>query len=387
MNLENSQSLKKNDSLALFFTRGISLDTWVSKGMFFREKLVYEKHLESKVLKSIYWITYGPNDRTLLQKLIQSNQINSGIDILEMPKIFDSYFGNIIYSLVSPWIHRKKLKECSIFKSNQMDGSWAALIASKICKGKSIIRSGYSRSRYLNTKEGMKFKKYVLSKIEKLVYKRSDLAVVTTHSDKDHLNHNYNAREIVVIPNYIDTSIFYDKKLERKNKFLFVGRLAKMKNLKNMLTAADRAGMDVDLIGDGPMREELKSFVKNLSSNVEFLGSVANNSLPDHYNSYKYFVLPSHFEGMPKVLIEAMACGCVCVGTNIQGIDEVIRDSTNGILAADTGTEAIYVAIDKAINLSQTEYDNISKEAVLTVENGYSLTSITRMEQTHFTKG
>jgi len=49
--------------LGLFFTEGISVELWHNKGMFFREKLIYEKLLEKGVLDKIYWFSYGVNDK------------------------------------------------------------------------------------------------------------------------------------------------------------------------------------------------------------------------------------------------------------------------------------------------------------------------------------
>lgn len=384
---EHTRSENSKTSLALFFTRGISLDTWVSKGMFYREKLLYEKHLENNLFESVYWVTYGPNDRSILKTLQTENQINASIDILEMPNIYNSYIGNIIYSFISPYVHKKALKRCSIFKSNQMDGSWSAIIASKLCGGKSVIRSGYSLTRFLKTQKNKKLKKYFFDKVERLVYKKSDLAFVTTNSDKDHLNKNYNAKQIVVVPNYIDTNLFYDQNIPRhKNKLLFVGRLDPVKNLKNMLVAADRANIDVDLIGNGPLKEELVELSRSLKTKVTFLGNVPNNKLPEIYNSYKYFILSSITEGMPKVLIEAMACGCICIGTNVQGINEVIRDKENGVLAKNISSEAIYEAMEKTLSLSASEQKYISDNAILNIVNEYSLLSITALEQKQFTQ-
>ena len=50
---------------------------------------------------------------------------------------------------------------------------------------------------------------------------------------------------------------------------------------------------------------------------VKFNGVVANDKLPDILNEYKYYILASNYEGMPKTLLEAMACGNLCIGTNV----------------------------------------------------------------------
>ena len=49
--------------LSLFFTRNVSLESWVKQGLFDREKLIYEEHLNQGNFKKIYWFTYGSNDK------------------------------------------------------------------------------------------------------------------------------------------------------------------------------------------------------------------------------------------------------------------------------------------------------------------------------------
>ena len=57
-------------TIALFFTRSVSLETWLMSGLFDREKLLYEAHLENGNLDKVYWITYGSNDLRLAKNLL-----------------------------------------------------------------------------------------------------------------------------------------------------------------------------------------------------------------------------------------------------------------------------------------------------------------------------
>ena len=61
--------------------------------------------------------------------------------------------------------------------------------------------------------------------------------------------------------------------------------------------------------------------------------------------SYRYFALVSTVEGMPKALIEAMASGCICIGSPIDAMRELIDDGVNGILASGTSVEDIEEAL------------------------------------------
>ena len=55
--------------LALFFTRNVSMKTWLETGLLDREKLLYEKHLRSGALAKVYWLTYGVDDAELAEQL------------------------------------------------------------------------------------------------------------------------------------------------------------------------------------------------------------------------------------------------------------------------------------------------------------------------------
>ena len=56
-------------NMAVFFTRGVSLQMWLESGLFYREKNIYEQHLKKNNYKKIYWLTYGVNDKKISDSL------------------------------------------------------------------------------------------------------------------------------------------------------------------------------------------------------------------------------------------------------------------------------------------------------------------------------
>jgi glycosyltransferase involved in cell wall biosynthesis len=81
---------------------------------------------------------------------------------------------------------------------------------------------------------------------------------------------------------------------------------------------------------------------------------------------------------MPKTLIEAMACGLVCVGTDVDGINEVIDDNVNGFLANGTDAESIQQSLTRAINDGGVKISTAARQKVL--EN-YTLNAVTLLER------
>ncbi len=137
---------------------------------------------------------------------------------------------------------------------------------------------------------------------------------------------------------------------------LFVGRHAEQKGLKTWLQAfekvADRhPSVRAVLAGTGPQRAEIQEF-----SNT--LGIADRVSMPGYVdNPYRYmkkastFLLTSEYEGLPTVLIEALACGCQVVATDcVSGPREILSDGEHGRLAPVGDSDAIARAVDKSLS-------------------------------------
>jgi glycosyltransferase involved in cell wall biosynthesis len=120
---------------------------------------------------------------------------------------------------------------------------------------------------------------------------------------------------------------------------LDVGRLVPEKGhavLVEAVARVVRAGADVRLVvaGDGPEREALAADAARagLGDRATFLGAVGQDRMAALYGTADVFCLPSFAEGVPVVLMEAMATGMPVVTTPIAGIPELVRDGEEGLL-------------------------------------------------------
>ena len=82
--------------------------------------------------------------------------------------------------------------------------------------------------------------------------------------------------------------------------------------------------------------------------NVKLLRILPNDQIPVELNKSQIFIIPSIFEGNPKVLLEAMACGLAIIGTEVMGIKEIINHEENGYLCK-TNSGSIRKAIIELI--------------------------------------
>lgn len=135
-------------------------------------------------------------------------------------------------------------------------------------------------------------------------------------------------------------------------QILCVGRLAPAKGQHILIQAVARlvaAGHPVQLVlvGGGPDRESLEAQVQRLglTAQVRFEGVVNQDRIRTLYAQADVFVLASFAEGIPVVLMEAMAMEIPCVTTFITGHPELIRDGIDGLLVAPSDDAALAEAI------------------------------------------
>jgi glycosyltransferase involved in cell wall biosynthesis len=128
---------------------------------------------------------------------------------------------------------------------------------------------------------------------------------------------------------------------------LFVGRLEEIKQVdilvESMVSLKDKFPVRLLLAGDGTKYEPLKKLVNrlHLSSAVKFLGKVSHDDIHLYYNIADVLVLPSKMEGVPMVILEALACGTPVVASAVGGIPDLVRTGENGMLLETVTHETI----------------------------------------------
>jgi len=177
--------------------------------------------------------------------------------------------------------------------------------------------------------------------------------------------------KIAYIPNGIREAFFKSTKIKEKSKILYIGRISKIKNIETLIRSMSHiTNQKISLEIFGPIE---KNYQENLKRIIESSNSKYRITLTDKIydlkdeieklDSAQIFVLPSKSEGMPQVLIEAMARGKIVIASDNKGAVELIEHEKNGFLFNIGDEKDLAKKINKAISLSNKELSQIKKSA------------------------
>jgi glycosyltransferase involved in cell wall biosynthesis len=135
---------------------------------------------------------------------------------------------------------------------------------------------------------------------------------------------------------------------------LTVGRLEREKGHSILLEAIsllEHRGVPVllEVVGDGSRLDSLRRQARDLgiSERITFAGAVGQDRIREHYLAADAFCLPSLGEGIPVVLMEALASGLPVIASNTMGIPELIEDGATGLLVSPGRPEDLAAAIER----------------------------------------
>lgn len=184
------------------------------------------------------------------------------------------------------------------------------------------------------------------------------------------------------IANNIDLSILKEKSniIAEAKILVAVGRFHEAKDYPNLINAFniflekfDKNLFHLFIVGDGDLAiiTEIKNLIQtyNLGNNIHLLGR--RDDIAEILSGADLFVLSSKYEGLPTVVIEAMACETFVVATDCGGSAEILGET--GILVPIQNSEALAKGLEQAINLNEDQIRNNGKLARKRVETLFSL--------------
>ncbi len=360
-----------NTHLILFLSRATPLSRWDKIGILDREIAIYKKMRPH--LGGISVVTSGGEEELRYQNRL------GDINIL-----YNRWgLSPNLYSLLAPFLHRKILKKGSIFKTNQLDGAWTAIIAGWLYGKPVVVRAGYLWAENFSKQYHQGMKNKFIRWLQQFAFKRAQTIILTTEAMKRHIIQHYRtpSEKITVIPNYVNTDLFrpMPEIQPERGRICYVGRLRPIKNLDTLIKAiAKIPDASLVLIGTGEQGETLKALAQNRGVKAKFTGALPNSTLPKEINRSQIFILPSLSEGHPKALIEAMACGAAVIGTDVNGINNIIHHEQTGLLCPPT-VAGIQSAVQRLLT-DEALRTRLGKAARAFAKQEYSLKQIAQRE-------
>ena len=174
---------------------------------------------------------------------------------------------------------------------------------------------------------------------------------------------------VFVKPNFVDKKS--ETKIERKEQFVFVGRLDKLKGIDLLLNAWKEMGNSAPKLivcGTGPMEEWCMKYVKCNNLNVEMKGFIHNTEALEIIGESKALILPTQwYEGFPMTIVEAFSVGTPVICTDIGNCGCVVEDGVTGWKFRDI--DGLIDIIEKYSNI--TESINSEFESKYTKDSNY----------------
>lgn len=179
----------------------------------------------------------------------------------------------------------------------------------------------------------------LISPFIKLIWKNADRMIANSEGLRRLAYDFYDKKEVQIITNGVDTNYYTPGENSRDEiNLLFASRLIERKGLQFLLPQMKQIirncndKVHLTVVGDGPYKDTLEEIVReqNIGQYVSFEGYKNREQIVAYYQSADMFLLPSKKEGMPNVVLEAMACGLPIVMTPCEGSAELVHD--NGVV-------------------------------------------------------
>lgn len=177
---------------------------------------------------------------------------------------------------------------------------------------------------------------------------------------------------------FVDTKTFKfnESRKDRKNRMAYIGRLTAEKGIMQLIKAipliiSKAPNMNILIAGGQQCEIPHSQLDHTYTKNVQFIGWVPVERMPDFLNSVELVIIPSYTEGLPNILLESMACGAIAVATPAGGIPDLLKDSKTGFLLNNNSPESIAEGVLRVLNYPKLE--EIANNAYDIIKRNYTL--------------
>jgi len=318
--------------LAVFLSNGRGLGDWQRLGSLSREVALYRRLSQSN-----WGVSFYSYDRTREIPSLDFPSRTTPQWPWLLPRRLDALYGAALPLLRYPRAEERP----SVILTNQAHSGWPAIAAAKLWGAKLVARCGYvyGEREEVAGHTGLHVKRRRLE--ERTVFRLADRCLVPTAELADWLIDRYgiDAAKVAVVPNYVDTEVFRPLEQPSDVDVISVGRLVEKKRHHLLIEALAGTGLRARIIGSGNWRERLLRIADERKVALDLIPSVENDRLPGLLNRARLNVNLSRWEGHPKALIEAMACGRACLGADSPGIRNLLDHGRTGWIVSPDADE------------------------------------------------
>ncbi len=256
-------------------------------------------------------------------------------------------------------------------------------IAARLCNTKKVARIAGIVPISSNFSFRRRFTKRIGQLFEILSLKLADHIICLSGSLKNELARRHtDPKKITVISQGVDLSIFSpaegNKKPENKIHLLFVGRVVNAKGINELIQAykilkESFTGLRLTICGHGNERDMFIRKTNNIAG-ITFIDFLTHKELVEQYHKSDVLVLPSYSEGLPNVVLEAMACGLPVVATRVGNIPVMLSEN-RGVLVKPRDVNDLVSGIKK-ISEDEEFRNNCIENSFAYVKSKHSLSVV-----------
>lgn len=259
----------------------------------------------------------------------------------------------------------------------------------RLAIGRDLVLAGAARSLevpvLLHIHGGKYFTGGLKNPISRIMTKkmldRADLAIVLSETEKEFIRRCRPGLDIRVLPN----AVAVNQSAVRKNRddapatIVFLGRMHDGKGLAEIVRAcrilkADGCGFDFRCYGAGERKDEfVRQMTGILGARFSYGGVVSAEEKSRALAEADVFLLPSHYEGLPLALLEAMAAGCIPVVSDVGSLGQIIREAENGFLVEPRNFRQLAEKIRWLLAADATVREKLRQNARRTVRENFDL--------------
>ncbi len=305
-----------------------------------------------------------------LEKKIELDVIDSSQTTFPYPNIYKRLFRSVKRNLkLYKKIKNNKYSGLIIFCGDGLsfiEKSFSCFIA-KLFKTKALlfIRSGFFIDELQNSRSKKIIYRILLNIPHKIILQGTNwldlMITLGINKEKLEIIHNWANREITIQK----TPKLSDNK--EKINFLFVGWLVKEKGLGQIIDALKNSNIlnnqNFSFIGDGPFKKnllDLKRDKRNMK--IKIHGWLTNSEVINSMKENDVLVFPSHAEGFPNVIVEALSQGMPLITTNVGGITDSAIDNKNAFIVPIKDSNSLKIAMEKFV-IDKSLIEKFSRES------------------------